>query len=180
MSLSWIFNWDLFRQCNSWKKNVMYFTNTLVSWGGWKRQQMSFLSLLPYTTSASHCFSFSCISASMDSPKTLAARAAQSWRNHGEIMGGLQVFPLFQSIWHGFGQRSSDAYWPRSLSHAFWVFPGRTMVWTRGQQTFSLKGLRANVFCFATHVVSVTAISKCCIAQAATENTQQMSVAGSQ
>lgn len=47
------------------------------------------------------------------------------------------------------------------------------MVCTRSPQTFSLKGLRVNVLGFATHMVSAIAIYFCCcIAQAATENTQ--------
>lgn len=106
VNLSWMFNWDLFRQCDSWKKKSL-FTNTLLSQGRWKKQQMSFLFLLPVPL---HHFCFSLLLlflhfCTYGLSTDLAARAA----NRAETVGGLQALPVLQGIWHGLRlRRGSD------------------------------------------------------------------------
>lgn len=71
VNLSWMFNWDLFRQCDSWKKKAFSQTHSWVKEDGKSNKWVSCFSCqFPYTISASHCFSFFCISAPMDSPQT--------------------------------------------------------------------------------------------------------------
>lgn len=165
-----MFNWDLFRQCNSWKKKWVFLrTHYWVKEDGKSNKWVSCLSCqFPYTISASNCFSFFGISAPMDSPQT--------WQ---------QEQPIVQKPWAAWelflSSKVSDMVWgteeaqtsPGLLHiHAFWVFSIENHGLCQRSKNFSLKGQRVNILGFTTHVVSVTAIHFCCITQRATEHTQ--------
>ena len=53
------------------------------------------------------------------------------------------------------------------------------MLWTRDQQTFSVKGQEVDVLGFASHIVSVITVQLCCDrAKAVTDNMQINKPAG--
>lgn len=156
MNLPWIFNWNLFRQCNSWKKNEPFYKHTTELEDGKSNKWTSCLSCLtPFLLLiASPFLAFLHL-------WTLHRLWQQEQPNHG-WPASFSCPPKYLA-W--FGHRSSsDAYWSRSLTCAFWVFPGRTNLFSKGSKSNCVKlcnpyGLCHSHFC-------------CCTAQAATENTQ--------
>lgn len=88
-------------------------------------------------------------------------------------MGGLQAFPVLQSMWHGLGTEAAQTSTGLGLLHAPFEF-------FQGELTFSLKGQRATVLSFVTPMVSVTAISAAVLHKQPQKIHNHMSMAGSQ
>lgn len=87
-------------------------------------------------------------------------------------MGGLQAFPVLQSMWHGLGPEAAQTPTGLGLSHGPFEF-------FQGELTFSLKGQRVTVLSFVTPMVSVTAISAAVLHKQPQKIHNHMSVAGS-
>lgn len=88
-------------------------------------------------------------------------------------MGGLQAFPVLQSIWRGLGTEAAQTPTGPGLLHGPFEF-------FQGELTFSLKGQRVTVLNFVTHMVSVAAISAVVLHKQPQKTHNHMSMAGSQ